>query len=256
MNQFINEAKASKTPARLDVAQSLSGLALALFMWTHLILVSSILLGKDAMYYLTGFMEGRFLTGWTHGYPLIVSTIGIIVFFIFILHAGIAMRKFPASWRQWRIMRNQMKILHHHDTDLWFVQAVTGFTMFFLATVHVYFMITNPEQIGPHLSSDRFWSGWWWPLYLVLLFAVELHATIGMYRLAVKWGVLDGKNPRVTRKRLKVLKNALTVFFLAIGVLTFGTYMKIGYDQAKAGKVGERYEPTKSTAMADPGGDI
>ncbi len=37
-------------PARLDVLQSATGLALGLFMWVHMLFVSSILLGKDAMW--------------------------------------------------------------------------------------------------------------------------------------------------------------------------------------------------------------
>ena len=40
----------SRWPARLDWMQSASGLVLALFMWGHMFFVSSILLGKDAMW--------------------------------------------------------------------------------------------------------------------------------------------------------------------------------------------------------------
>ncbi|MEG1971324.1 MAG: hypothetical protein RR101_14525, partial [Burkholderiaceae bacterium] len=78
-------------------------------------------------------------------------------------------------------------------------------------------------------SGTRFWSGWW-PLYLVLLFAVELHGGIGLYRLAVKWGAFEGKNPDASRKTLTKVKWALTAFFLALGLLTFAAYMKIGYE--------------------------
>ena len=54
MSPTVGRSRAhSPIPARLDLVQSLTGLALALFMWTHLILVSSILLGKDAMLFVT-----------------------------------------------------------------------------------------------------------------------------------------------------------------------------------------------------------
>ena len=53
-------------------------------------------------------------------------------------------------------------------------------------------MLTRPERIGPFESADRVWSEHYWPLYLVLLFAVELHGGIGLYRLAVKWGWFAG----------------------------------------------------------------
>ena len=210
----------SPAPARLDLAQSLTGLALALFMWTHLVLVSSILLGKDAMWFVTRLMEARFLTAGGTGYPVIVTIIGIVVFALFIVHAGIALRKFPASWKQYRVLRDQMGMMKHTDTNLWFIQFVTGFVLFFLASVHIYVMTTHPGQIGPYASSDRFVSEVMWPLYLLLLLAVELHATIGMYRLAGKWGVFDGKDPRATRRRPKKLKNGRTAFFLVIGLLT------------------------------------
>ena len=237
----------SRMPARLDVAQGLTGFVLAIFMWTHLILVSSILLGKDAMYYVTGLMEAKFLTDWQHGYPVLVSLVGVGVFALFIIHAGIAVRKFPNSWKQHQILREQMGMMKHADTILWYWQVVTGFVMFFLGSVHIYVMITHPEKIGPYASSDRFVSEYMWPLYLLLLFAVELHAAIGVYRLAVKWGILDGVNPRAMRNRLKTLKNALTVFFLVVGLLTFAAYVRIGIEHRD--RAGERYTPGESTAQ-------
>jgi fumarate reductase subunit C len=243
---------ASPTPARLDLAQSVSGLLLGVFMWVHLFLVSSILLGKDAMWYVTGFFELRFLHDWQHGYSSIVSVIAVLVFLIFILHAGIAVRKFPISWRQYRTFRHQMGMMKHSDTNLWFYQALTGFLMFFLGSVHIYVMATHPDKIGPYASSDRFVSEYFWPLYAILLVCVELHATIGMYRLAVKWISFRGTH---TRHRLKVLKNVLTAFFLTVGVLTFFTYTKIGIDHR--GNVGERYAPA-ATEQADisEGGEV
>ncbi|MEJ2721041.1 MAG: fumarate reductase cytochrome b subunit [bacterium] len=244
----------SRWPARLDVTQSLTGLALGLFMWVHLVLVSSILLGKDAMYYVTSFFELKFLTGWQHGYPVIVSIIGIVVFLLIIVHAGIALRKFPVSWKQHRIYRHQMAMMQHSDTNLWYWQAVTGFIMFFLASVHVYVMISQPDNIGPFASSNRFVTGNFWPLYLVLLFSVELHGTIGLYRLAVKWGPFDGKDPRKNRKRLKRIKTTLTYAFLIIGVLTFATYIKIGLEQRD--QPGVRYAPPGHSSAIHQGGDV
>jgi succinate dehydrogenase/fumarate reductase cytochrome b subunit len=41
--------EAPRWPARLDLLQSGTGLALGLFMWVHMFFVSSILLGKDVM---------------------------------------------------------------------------------------------------------------------------------------------------------------------------------------------------------------
>ena len=67
-------ARKSHWPARLDLVQSASGLVLALFMWGHMAFVSSILLGKDAMWTITKFFEGYFFFG--RSYPWIVSLRG------------------------------------------------------------------------------------------------------------------------------------------------------------------------------------
>ena len=44
------------------------------------------------------------------------------------------------------------------------------------------------------------------PLYLLLLFAVETHGGIGLYRLALKWGWLEGRDPSASRRRLRIAK--------------------------------------------------
>ncbi len=234
-----DQVRKSAMPARLDLLQSLSGLALALFMWVHLLLVSSILISKDAMLFVTRMMEGSLSPSEHGGYPLIVKLAVVGVLFLFVLHAGLAMRKFPANWRQWRTMRSHVKMMKHGDTTQWWIQAITGFVMFFLGSAHLLIMFANHDAIGPYLSSDRFVHYGLWPLYIILLFSVELHGAIGLYRLAVKWGVFDGKDPVRNRKRLKKVKWALTVFFLGLGIASFVAYVKIGIE--KKAPVGTRY---------------
>jgi fumarate reductase subunit C len=134
-----------------------------------------------------------------------------------------------------------MAMMRHEDTTLWFWQVFTGFALFFLASVHLYLMLTRPDRIGPFESADRVWSDYLWPLYILLLLAVELHGGIGLYRLAVKWDWFGGVDPRATRRRLKLLKWALTVFFLVLGFATLAAYIKIGI--AHAPNYGERYVP-------------
>jgi fumarate reductase subunit C len=230
----------TRWPARLDVLQSLTGLVLALFMWGHMFFVSSILLGKDAMWTVTKAFEGYYFFG--RSYPVIVSCVVATVIALIVAHAALALRKFPINYRQYRIYRDHMQAMRHEDTTLWYWQVVTGFAMFFLAAPHLFQMLTQPAQIGPFESADRVWSYGVWPLYIVLLLAVEIHAGVGLYRLAVKWGWLSAENPDATRKRLKTAKWALTVFFLALGFATLAAYIKIGIEHAD--KVGERYVPT------------
>ncbi len=236
-----DQVRKSRMPARLDLLQSLSGLALALFMWVHLLLVSSILISKDAMLTVTRLLEGSLNPTEEAGYPILVKGAVVGVLLLFVLHAALAMRKFPANWKQWRTMRSHVKMMKHGDTTNWWVQAITGFVMFFLGSAHLLIMFANNDKIGPYLSSDRFVYFGLWPMYLVLLFAVELHGAIGLYRLSVKWGWFDGKDPRKNRKRLKKVKWGLTVFFLGLGLASFAAYVKIGIENQDKGRVGMPY---------------
>lgn len=238
------EGKKSRLPAKLDFVQSFTGGFLALFMWGHMLLVSSILISKDFMYTVTKLLEGSFI--FEGGNPLLVSLVAIVIFVIFIVHAALGMRKLPGNFKQFQVIRAHARNMGHDDTKLWFTQAFTGFAMFFLGSVHLYVIMTNSADIGPYESSDRIWSEYMWPLYILLLLAVEFHGTIGLYRLCVKWGWFDGQNPKETRKTLKKVKWALTVFFLVLGFASLAAYMKIGMENAKNGTVGQKYVPTAS----------
>ncbi len=243
------KTRKSHWPARLDVVQSASGLFLGLFMWGHMAFVSTILISKDAMWWVTRMFEGQFVFG--SRYPGIVAAIVALVAVMFVLHGFLAMRKFPANFQEYRSFSGHWKMLRHEDTTLWWVQAVTGFALFFLASVHLYQMLVHPGDIGPFESADRVWTGRWWPLYLVLLFSVELHGGVGLYRLAVKWGWFEGDDPNRTRGLLKRLKWGITVFFLVLGLLTLAAYMKIGYEHRH--RVGERYIPSRIQPLAPIG---
>lgn len=229
-----------RTPARLDFIQSATGLFLALFMWLHMFFVSTILLGKDVMYNVTRFFEGYYFFG--ESYPGIVTVAVGVIFVIFIAHAAVAMRKFPSDYKQYKIMKDHTRRFKHADTSMWFWQVFTGFAMFFLGSIHLYIMMTNPDQIGPYASADRVVSEWMWPLYIMLLLAVEFHGTIGLYRLALKWGWFEGKDAKKSRIKLRRFKYAITAFFLTLGLLTLAAYIKIGIEHKD--KAGERYHPT------------
>jgi len=227
----------SRWPARLDLVQSASGLVLALFMWLHMAFVSSILISKDAMWAVARFFEGSYVFG--RALPWLVSLVVATIFALVVLHALLALRKFPINFRQFEAMREHARQMRHGDTTLWWWQVVTGYALFFLAPAHLYVMMSRPDRIGPFESADRMWTDHFWPLYLVLLFAVELHGGIGLYRLAVKWNWFGVTS--ATRHRLKVLKWALTVFFLALGLATLVAYVRIGIDHAP--QAGEPYVP-------------
>ncbi|RDU63562.1 fumarate reductase cytochrome subunit b [Helicobacter didelphidarum] len=219
------ERKKSRIPATLDWWQSATGLFLGLFMIAHMFFVSSILISDSFMYTITKLFEGSPLIA--AGDPRIVSCVAAFVFIVFVVHAFLAIRKFPINYRQFLALRAHKQIMKHSDTSLWFIQAATGFVMFFLASVHLYIMFAQPDTIGPNGSSFRFWSQHFWILYIVLLFAVELHGSIGLYRLCIKWGWLEGLGISGLRKA----KWAMSVFFIVLGLLTFGAYVKKGIEQ-------------------------
>jgi len=237
--------KLSLWPAQMDLLQSLTGLALVLFIWGHMFFESSILLGKDAMFWVSRMFEGEHILG--KPYPVLVSAVVAIIFMLIAVHAVLALRKFPSSYRQYHTIHRHMGSLRHEDTTLWYVQVITGFAMFFLASSHLVVVLIQPDNIGPYASADRVWSGRFWILYILLLVSVHLHAGIGIYRLAMKWGPLTPANTKIFRRRAKTAMWAVIAFFLVLGGITLATYMKLGYDHRD--KVGERYLPASYQAQ-------
>ena len=231
-------------PARLDVVQSLTGLALVIFIWGHMFFESSILLGKDAMYAVSRFFEGEPIFG--RPYPQLVSAAVAIIFLLIAVHAILALRKFPGNYRQYHAFHRHMGAIRHGDTTLWYVQVITGFAMFFLASVHLYVMFVQPDNIGPYASADRVWTERFWPLYALLLVSVHLHAGVGIYRLAMKWGPFTAAGSALARRRLKIAMWCIIALFIGLGSVSLATYMKIGYEHAD--RAGERYHPPAISA--------
>ncbi len=239
-----SKSRASRWPARLDVLQGVSGLALMLFMWVHMLLVSSILISNDAMYAVARFFEGVYFFGEPHYW--LVSVVALVIFLLMALHAVIALRKIPSSYVQYWTMVEHTRRMRHPDTVLWLIQVATGFVLMFLASAHIYQVFSNPTEIGPYASADLVWSHNVWPLYLVLMFSVELHGTIGVYRLALKWGWFKAETFEATRRRLRRILWAVITFFILLGLTSLGAYMKLGMEHAD--RVGERYQPAHSSA--------
>lgn len=226
---ITTERKKSRVPAKLDWWQSATGLFLGLFMIAHMLFVSSILISDEFMYTVTKFFEGSMFIA--AGEPKVVSAVAAFVFVVFVVHALLAMRKFPINYKQFLALKAHKHVMKHSDTSLWFIQAATGFIMFFLASVHLYVMFAQPDTIGPNGSAFRFVSQNFWLLYIVLLFAVELHGSIGLYRLCIKWGWFEG----LGIKGLRTAKYAMSVFFIVLGLATFSAYFTKGLTHADQG---------------------
>ncbi|MFT7004170.1 MAG: fumarate reductase subunit C [Sulfurimonas sp.] len=204
---------------------------LGVFIMGHIIFESSILISNEMMYKVSLFFEGYYFFGET--YPGITSFLAAAIFFIFILHAGVAIRKFPNNYKQYKAMKKHTLSMKHEDTSMWVVQIITGFIMFFIGSVHLYTMMAEPSTIGPFASSMRVVYQNMAPLYFLLLISVIFHAFIGLYRLALKWGFMEGKDTKVSRRRFKILMRSMIVIYILLGLMSLMRYMYIGYSLDK-----------------------
>ncbi len=189
----------------MDWAQMLSGAGLILFMWAHMILVASVNISPNVMNAIAEFFES---TG-------MAQVGGPLIFLVFLGHFILAARKIPFRLEGQKTILEQAKLLHHTDTWLWIVQAVSAMIILIMGAAHMWVVLSD-LPITAAKSAARIQRGGWLLFYLVLLPLVELHVGIGLYRIAVKWGFVK----RDGRKSLKGGENMLTLIFIAIGVIT------------------------------------
>ncbi|MFN9478910.1 MAG: fumarate reductase cytochrome b subunit [Betaproteobacteria bacterium] len=213
---------ASRWPARLDAAQSATGLLLGLFLCVHLLLDSAILIGPDAADWVARAFEGAFV--FQKPQPWIISVVAAGLFVVLIVHAALAMRKLPVNWRQWRAFRTHNALLKHNDTRLWWKQALTGFLLFFLVAPHLWMVMLEPENIGAVPSATRIVEQLAILYYAVFLPVVVVHAFAGLYRLAVKWDFPRG----ASRRGVFIFWHSVAVVYLLLGAAALVAYVRYG----------------------------
>jgi fumarate reductase subunit C len=226
---------AAQAVARRQVIYELlsggTGLILALFMWGHVVLVGSILTGARGFDWLAGALED---------YYIAQPTIAVI-FTLFLVHAALAARKIPAQLRERRRILRLAKGLKlsgrekvatrsehspfrpHVESLLWIWQVRTGMVMLVLGSFHLVLMsmdIFTPlygdiAGIESSTSMARVSAGLWLP-YAVLLLCVEFHASVGLYRLAIKWGA----DLWMSRQTMHRIEQIIFWVVLVVGVLT------------------------------------
>jgi len=192
-----------------------SGLILALFMWGHMMFVGSILIGTFGFDWLALQLEVYFIAQ-----PTVV-----VIFGLFLVHAALAARKIPAQLEDRRKMIKlglDLKSQAHEESLLWIWQVRTGMVVLVLGSFHLVLLgidVLTPlfgERIGIEsvTSLARVQAGLWLP-YAILLICVEFHASIGLYRLAVKWGVFSS----LARKTLRRIESFILWLFLGLGIV-------------------------------------
>jgi len=210
------------SPARAQLIHELisgaSGAALAIFMWGHMLLVGSILLGTRGFDWMATQLETLFIAQPT--------VLGILV--LFLVHAVFASRKIPAQLRERQQLIQISKDLQrswtpHLDSILWIWQVRTGMVILVLGSFHILLLAMDvlTPLYGQHAGIEsattlaRVRGGLWLP-YAVLLVCVEFHASVGLYRLAIKWGA----GALLSRRALVRIEQALFWSILVFGAIT------------------------------------
>jgi fumarate reductase subunit C len=184
--------------ARVDLIEMISGLLLVLFMFGHMLMLSTILFGKGTMDGLAGFLEDFYLAQ--------AGAVGVAV--LLVIHFVTAGRKLPSRVREQTMMWRLSRHLRHTDTWLWTIQAVTGMIILLFGAIHLWVILTT-FPIEAIKSSVRVAESYGY-LYLPMILVVELHVGIGLYRAVIKWTAFN-------RRTGAIIKWGLTGIFLVIG---------------------------------------
>lgn len=200
----------NKTQGRLDLFQMISGVLLILFLWAHMLLVSSVIISPSLMNAIAWFFEATYMA--QVGGPLI----GILIFAHFLLAA----RKMP-----WKTSESDAFIKHsimmkHRDTWMWLAQVATALIILIMASIHMWVVLTD-LPISAVKSAARIQHGGWLLFYLILLPVAETHVGIGFYRIGVKYGVITKENRTWYKKK----EYALMGGFIFIGLITLVRFM-------------------------------
>ena len=207
---YAPAGKSGKWDGAMDWIQMLSGASLILFMWCHMILVSSVVISPGVMDAIAHFFEA---TG-------MAQVGGPLIFLVFLTHFVLAARKIPFRFDGQKTVWQHARMMRHGDTWLWVVQAVSAMIILIMGSIHIWVVLTD-LPITAVKSAARIQGGFWAVFYLILLPLAELHVGIGFYRIAVKWGFVKDAD----RKKFKRAENMLTMMFIAIGLITLVRFL-------------------------------
>jgi fumarate reductase subunit C len=205
-----------------ELASAGSGLLLALFMFGHTLLVGSILTGVAGFDWVATTLEIYFIAQ-----PTVV-----IILVLFLVHAFYAGRKIPAKYRARKTMIDLAHGLRtgrgeairaHSESILWIWQVRTGLVVLVLGSFHIGLIaldVLTPlfgERPGIEAATTlaRERAGLW-VVYAVLTVCIAFHTAVGLYRLAVKWGV----GSTLSRNTLRTMERLILWAMLGLGALT------------------------------------
>lgn len=199
----------SKLAGRMDFLQMVSGVLLILFLWAHMLLVSSVIISPSIMNGIAWLFEATYMA----------QIGGPAIFILMVMHFILAARKMPFQQDEWKTFRVHAAMLKHKDTTMWLVQVVTAILILVLGAIHM-FVVLSDLPITAAKSAARIQGGWLW-LYLLLLPMAEIHVGVGFYRIGVKYGFIG----REKRAWFQKIENKMMLGFIIVGVLTLVRFL-------------------------------
>jgi fumarate reductase subunit C len=199
---------AALSATMLDVATSVTGIGLAVFLFVHMGLLSSVLWGATSMDALGSFLERYYL----------LHSMAPLLILLILAHVLLVTRKAPTTFRQQWILVRQLRQMGHLDTWTWAFQVVSGAALMVFVSIHLWLSLTD-LPIEAAKSGDRVSTYLWFDILFVLF--VVGHACVGLYRIAVKWGLLS-------RRGAYGALAALTAAVLALEFAIVSTFYSLG----------------------------
>jgi fumarate reductase subunit C len=193
----------------LELATSASGLGLFAFMLMHVSLLSTALVGGQTMDDLAGFLERYYLL---HAMIAPLVLLGL-------LHVLLAARKVPTTFSQQRILLSRARSMAHLDTWTWAFQVLSGVAILIMASIHLWIILTDlpveAGKSGAHVSGIYLWFD------IPFLLLVQGHICVGLYRIAVKWGLF-------ARRWAYGLIGAYAAIALALSFTIMASFYRLG----------------------------
>jgi len=206
---YAPAGKSGTWDGALDWLQMLSGIGLILFVWIHAILESSVVISPDLLNTIGHFLESAYL----------VQVGGPLVFLALLAHFILAARKIPFRSEKQSTIWQHARMLHHGDTWLWLVQAVSAMLILVMASIHMWVAL-NDLPITAAKSAARVQTGGWSLFLIALLFLTHAHVGVGLYRIGVKWGFVKDTE-RAGFKRIVLV---IAGCFVGLGMITLARY--------------------------------
>lgn len=161
----------------MEVCELATGLLLVGFLWTHMLFVSTILLGVDFFNSLAWFLDVSYLA------YVAAPAVPVLI----LAHMFFAARKVPIRVREQRIAWSFARGMRSYEIWTWIFQIITGVAILALASVHIWIVVAG-YPIQADKSADRIVQSPFFIFYIWLLILGEFHAGVGLYRQIVKWG--------------------------------------------------------------------